>query len=103
MDWMWGAGQVHIGFYLSGWRMGAVSEMRKTRRHTFNKDSSRTLCVSGAVTGLGEQDGMVPTIAGHTGNEALCVCVLGGGLPRSHSELEMGWSPEPLPEPPPGM
>nr|XP_008515479.1 PREDICTED: homeobox protein CDX-1 isoform X2 [Equus przewalskii] len=47
MDWMWGAGQVHIGFYLSGWRMGAISEMRKTRRHTFNKDSSRTLCVSG--------------------------------------------------------
>lgn len=60
--------------------------MRKTRRHTFNKDSSRALCVSGAVTGLGEQDGMVPTIAGHTGNEALW----GGGLPRSHSELEMG-------------
>lgn len=56
-------------------------------------------CVPATVVEWGEQGGMVPTLTQHTRSQA----PRGGDLPRSHSELGKGWSPEPLPTPSPRM
>ena len=63
------------------------------------QEPASSRCVPATITGLGEQGGMVPALTEHRRRQA----PRGGVLPRSYSELEKGWSLQPLPAPPSRM